>query len=116
MRAGAQRAGMTRIFSADMIPIARPTYRATSRARYAPAQSLRYTQTRAGGRFIQIRSEASVDTPGSDFGIGGITAYVNWTKGAPGASAAKASRISLRRIIIGLVTSGSPETTAVAGA
>ncbi len=37
-------------------------------------QSLRYTQTRAGGRFIQIRSEASVDTPGSDFGIGGTTA------------------------------------------
>ena len=37
-------------------------------------QRLRYTQTRAGGRFIQIRSEASVDTPGSDFGIGGITA------------------------------------------
>ena len=36
-------------------------------------QSLRYTQTRAGGRFIQIRSEASVDTPGSDFGIGGTT-------------------------------------------
>src|SRR5436853_3109475 len=65
--------GMTRIFSADMIPIARPTYRATSRAKYAPAQSLRYTQTRAGGRFIQMRSEASVDTPGSDFGIGGTT-------------------------------------------
>ena len=38
-----------------------------------PYQSLRYTQTRAGGRFIQIRSEASVDTPGSDFGIGGAT-------------------------------------------
>jgi hypothetical protein len=36
-------------------------------------QPLRYTQTRAGGRFIQIRSEASVDTPGSDFGIGGAT-------------------------------------------
>jgi hypothetical protein len=34
---------------------------------------LRYTQTRAGGRFIQIRSEASVETPGSDFGIGGVT-------------------------------------------
>jgi hypothetical protein len=34
---------------------------------------LRYTQTRAGGRFIQIRSEASVDTPGNDFGIGGTT-------------------------------------------
>ena len=39
----------------------------------APDQSLRYTQTRAGGRFIQIRSEASVDTQGSDFGIGGAT-------------------------------------------
>src|SRR4029077_4393187 len=41
--------------------------------RNAPYQPLRYTQTRAGGRFIQIRSEASVDTPGSDFGIGGAT-------------------------------------------
>lgn len=37
------------------------------------AQPLRYTQTRAGGRFIQIRSDASVDTPGKDFGIGGVT-------------------------------------------
>jgi hypothetical protein len=36
-------------------------------------QRLRYTHTRAGGRFIQIRSEASVDTPGNDFGIGGAT-------------------------------------------
>ena len=36
-------------------------------------QPLRYTQTRAGGRFIQMRSEASVETPGSDFGIGGTT-------------------------------------------
>ncbi|KIZ32616.1 hypothetical protein OO17_29710 [Rhodopseudomonas palustris] len=36
-------------------------------------QPLRYTQTRAGGIFIQIRSEASVDTPGNDFGIGGVT-------------------------------------------
>src|SRR5438445_11657099 len=107
---------MTRIFSADMIPIARPTYRATSRARYAPAQSLRYTQTRAGGRFIHMRSEASVDTPGSDFGIGGATEYVNCTNGAPGASAMKASRISLSRVSIGLVTSGKPETTAAAGA
>ena len=53
--------------------------RSAKRARHANRNaggisSLRYTQTRAGGRFIQIRSEASVDTPGSDFGIGGTTA------------------------------------------
>jgi hypothetical protein len=36
-------------------------------------QRFRYTQTRAGGIFIQMRSEASVETPGSDFGIGGTT-------------------------------------------
>ncbi len=34
-------------------------------------------------------------------------------KGAPGASAAKASRMSFSRVSIGLVTSGRPETTAV---
>ena len=36
-------------------------------------QRLRYTQTRAGGRFIQIRSDASVEMPGRDLGIGGTT-------------------------------------------
>ena len=62
--------GITRIFSADMIQS-----REAQPPRGPPArvQRLRYTQTRAGGRFIQIRSEASVDTPGSDFGIGGAT-------------------------------------------
>ena len=55
-----------RVFcSQNRYPLLRNT-----RYRYQP---LRYTQTRAGGRFIQIRSEASVDTPGSDFGIGGTT-------------------------------------------
>src|SRR3954447_5692432 len=78
-------------------------------------QRLRYTQTRAGGRFIQMRSEASVETPGSDFGIGGATESVNCTNGAPGASARKASRMSLNRVSIGLVTSGRPDTTAEAG-
>src|SRR5947209_13177052 len=102
--------GITRIFRADI-----------GKTRWADAaglayQPLRYTQTRAGGRFIQMRSEASVDTPGSDFGIGGATEYVNCTNGAPGASAMKASRISLSRVSIGLVTSGKPETTAAAGA
>ena len=63
-----------------------------------------------------MRSEASVDTPGSDFGIGGATEYVNCTNGAPGASAPKASRISFSRVSIGLVTRGRPETTADAGA
>src|SRR3954447_14986562 len=106
--------GMTRIFNADMIPFAfARSQRREQRRIYRP---LRYTQTRAGGRFIQIRSEASVETPGSDFGIGGATEYVNCTKGAPGASARKASRISFRRVSIGLVTSGRPETTAEAGA
>src|SRR4051794_40928196 len=62
--------GMIRIFSADMIQIAKDE--ADVRAA-ADGQPLRYTQTRAGGRFIQIRSEASVDTPGSDLGIGGAT-------------------------------------------
>src|SRR5439155_19538877 len=63
--------GITRIFSADIFEFvfgANPPTRI--RSRYQP---LRYTQTRAGGRFIQIRSEASVDTPGNDFGIGGAT-------------------------------------------
>ena len=64
--------GITRIFSADMISKSRSGQIRAREARRA-AQSLRYTQTRAGGRFIQIRSEASVDTPGSDFGIGGAT-------------------------------------------
>src|SRR2546423_15292816 len=97
---------MTRIFSADMIPIARPTYRATSRARYAPAQSLRYTQTRAGGRFIQIRSEASVDTPGSDFGIGGGTVKGKCTNRAPGGRALKGWRVRFSPGRIGFVYLG----------
>jgi len=50
-----------RVFCCKPVPTLRNT-----RYRYQP---LRYTQTRAGGRFIQIRSEASVDTPGSDFGM-----------------------------------------------
>src|SRR3569623_1070579 len=67
--------GITRIFSAGIIQrggwiaVDWPD-RVSSTGPYQP---LRYTQTRAGGRFIQIRSEASVDTPGSDFGIGGAT-------------------------------------------
>ena len=64
--------GITRIFSADMVPD-RNSQGESARERVGPGQPLRYTQTRAGGRFIQIRSEASVDTPGSDFGIGGAT-------------------------------------------
>src|SRR5882757_1485238 len=64
--------GITRIFNADIfleIALGANPQR-ECREQYQP---LRYTQTRAGGRFIQIRSEASVDTPGSDFGIGGTT-------------------------------------------
>jgi hypothetical protein len=34
----------------------------------------RYTHTRAGGMFFQIRSEASARTPASFFGMGGTTA------------------------------------------
>src|SRR3978361_1943910 len=75
--------GITRIFSADMIEIALRTSPSRDRAGYQP---LRYTQTRAGGRFIQIRSEASVDTPGSDFGIGGATHKGDRHKGTPGRS------------------------------
>src|ERR1700754_3971251 len=81
--------GMMRIFGAAINQLA---VGITRRVRSRQRQSLRYTQTRAGGRFIQIRSDASVDTPGSDFGIGGTTAYVNCTKGAPGAGAVKATR------------------------
>src|ERR1044072_3247085 len=106
--------GMTRIFNADMISIAFGTSRRPAKAR--GDQPLRYTQTRAGGRFIQIRSDASVERPGSDLGVGGAPEAVNCTKGDPGAIAAKASRISFSRVSIGLVTSGSPETTADAGA
>ena len=62
--------GITRIFSAAMILAIALVRCAGSARRY---QRLRYTQTRAGGMFIQMRSEASVDTPGSDFGIGGAT-------------------------------------------
>ena len=63
---------MTRIFNAAMISIAFRSSQAET-AKAPGHQPLRYTQTRAGGRFIQIRSEASVDTPGSDLGIGGAT-------------------------------------------
>src|ERR1700710_282530 len=73
--------GMTRIFNADMISIA---FARSRRQRAAPDdQPLRYTQTRAGGRFIQIRSEASVETPGNDRGIGGATEKGKCTKGGP---------------------------------
>src|SRR3569832_601576 len=78
--------GITRIFRADIIKS-----RSGQPAERRCYQSLRYAQTRAGGRYIQMRSEASVDTPGSGFGIGGATEYVNCTNGAPGASAPKAS-------------------------
>ena len=69
-RAGAQRAGDHKDFQRghDFDRSGEPA--ALGARRYQP---LRYTQTRAGGRFIQIRSEAWVDTPGSDFGIGGAT-------------------------------------------
>src|ERR1700710_204136 len=74
--------GMTRIFNADMISIR--VQAGPGRLAKAPDdQPLRYTQTRAGGRFIQIRSEASVETPGSDFGIGGATEKGKCTKGGP---------------------------------
>ena len=35
-------------------------------------QPLRYTHTRAGGKFIQMRSDASVSTRESPRGIGGV--------------------------------------------
>ncbi|MEA2821538.1 MAG: hypothetical protein QOJ86_3542, partial [Bradyrhizobium sp.] len=72
VRAGAQRAGDDQDFQRghDLDRIRTKPHAASGSEM---AQRLRYTQTRAGGRFIQIRSEASVDTPGSDFGIGGAT-------------------------------------------
>src|ERR1700692_4982633 len=72
--------GITRIFSADIFEIVQDK----TAQRRRTAQPLRYTQTRAGGRFIQIRSEASVCTPGSDLGIGGGTGLVKCMVGAPG--------------------------------
>src|ERR1700736_4703822 len=80
---GRSEPGMMRIFGAAINQLA---VGITRRARSRQLQSLRYTQTRAGGRFIQIRSEASVDTPGSDLGIGGAPEWGNCTKGARGAS------------------------------
>src|SRR5947208_2873938 len=58
--------GITRIFNAGMISVA---FRDRAACKDGGDQPLRYTQTRAGGRFIQIRSEASVDTPGNDLGM-----------------------------------------------
>ena len=62
-----------------------------------------------------MRSEASTENPPSRFGTGEATEYVNCTKGAPGSMRSKASRRSRIRVVIGLVMSGNPETTAAAG-
>src|ERR1700676_1470402 len=76
------------IFSENRFPLFRiMLWGEPSARRRRKAQSFRYTQTRAGGRFIQMRSEASVETPGSDLGIGGATEKVNCTNGAPGGGA-----------------------------